>query len=201
MRERYIQGAVPWDDVLPPPEVRETVAGLPLGRALDLGCGYGRSAIYLAGAGWQVDAVDFVEEAIAEARRRASGAGVGGVGFHVASVTDMSFLTGSFDLAIDVGCGHSLDEGSQIAYWTELKRLLRPGATFLWFLRLSIEAGSGDGDVPRGISLERARHLYAGAFHLIREAIGVTDMTNESSWPSAWLWLERLSDEEAAGSK
>src|SRR5438045_64472 len=43
------------------------------GRALDLGCGSGRNAIWLAGRGWSVTAVDFSDEALALARRREPG--------------------------------------------------------------------------------------------------------------------------------
>jgi SAM-dependent methyltransferase len=38
---------------------------LPAGRALDIACGTGRNALYLADLGWQVTAVDLSEEAIA----------------------------------------------------------------------------------------------------------------------------------------
>lgn len=40
------------------------------GRALDLGCGAGRTALWLADRGWQVTAVDFSEVALAIARRQ-----------------------------------------------------------------------------------------------------------------------------------
>jgi len=39
------------------------------GRALDLGCGAGRTALWLADRGWRVTAVDFSEAALAIARR------------------------------------------------------------------------------------------------------------------------------------
>ena len=45
------------------------------GRALDVGCGSGRDAVYLAQRGWHVTAVDFVDEALANAKRRAAEAG------------------------------------------------------------------------------------------------------------------------------
>jgi SAM-dependent methyltransferase len=48
---------------------------LPPGRALDLACGEGRNAIWLAGLGWQVTGVDFSEVAIAKARERAASEG------------------------------------------------------------------------------------------------------------------------------
>lgn len=74
--------------VLTPPEVLDTVATLTVGRALDVGCGFGRAALYLAHLGWQVDGVDLVPEAIAEASARATRAGLADIAhFHVGSVT------------------------------------------------------------------------------------------------------------------
>lgn len=49
----------------PDPAVVDVVAGLAPGRALDLACGQGRHAIYLAGLGWAVTAVDFSPVAVA----------------------------------------------------------------------------------------------------------------------------------------
>lgn len=43
-------------------------------RALDLACGAGRNAVYLAQLGYQVDAVDISREALARARKTARGA-------------------------------------------------------------------------------------------------------------------------------
>ena len=48
-----------------PPEV----VGLTPGRALDLACGEGRHAVWLAEQGWQAKGVDFSDVAIAKARR------------------------------------------------------------------------------------------------------------------------------------
>lgn len=48
----------------------------PPGRALELGCGPGRNAIFLAKQDWKVDAVDLSSEAIQWAKERAAEAGV-----------------------------------------------------------------------------------------------------------------------------
>jgi SAM-dependent methyltransferase len=48
------------------------------GRAVDLACGDGRHAAWLAGRGWQAHGVDFSTEAIAQALRRDTGAPVDG---------------------------------------------------------------------------------------------------------------------------
>ena len=52
---------------LPPPSppLPEAVSGVQAGRALDLACGTGRHAVWLASRGWRVDAVDGSETAIA----------------------------------------------------------------------------------------------------------------------------------------
>jgi SAM-dependent methyltransferase len=52
------------------------VAGLTPGRALDLGCGEGGDAIWLAGLGWAVTAVDHSAVALAKATEHAAQAGV-----------------------------------------------------------------------------------------------------------------------------
>ena len=53
--------------------VEAELADLPPGRALDLACGEGRNAIWLARRGWEVTAIDFSEVAVERARRLADG--------------------------------------------------------------------------------------------------------------------------------
>jgi len=54
----------------------EVAADLPAGRALDLGCGEGGDAVWLAQRGWQVTAVDISATAVARGRAAATAAGV-----------------------------------------------------------------------------------------------------------------------------
>jgi SAM-dependent methyltransferase len=56
----------------------EETAELGPGRALDLACGEGRNAVWLAERGWQVTGVDFSEVALDKARRLAEDRGVSG---------------------------------------------------------------------------------------------------------------------------
>ncbi len=51
--------------------VAEQLDGLQPGRAVDLACGEGRNAIWLAERGWQVTALDFSEVAVERGRRTA----------------------------------------------------------------------------------------------------------------------------------
>ena len=76
----------------------EEAAGLTVGRAIDLACGEGRNAIWLARQGWEVVGVDFAKAGIDKARRLASDAGVA-VEWVVADVTTYE-PPGSFGLVI-----------------------------------------------------------------------------------------------------
>ena len=61
------------------------VAGVPPGRGVDIACGEGRNAIWLAGQGWTMTGVDFSAVAIGKARELAHRQGVT-VDFEVADV-------------------------------------------------------------------------------------------------------------------
>src|SRR5690242_10217857 len=70
-------------------------AGLSPGRALDVACGEGRNAIWLAAQGWQVTAADFSRVAIDKARARSDE-----VDWQVADVVEWSPPAQAFDLVI-----------------------------------------------------------------------------------------------------
>jgi SAM-dependent methyltransferase len=63
--ERYRAAETVWG-VEPNRWVAQEAAGLPPGSALDLACGEGRNALWLAGRGWRVKAVDFSAVAVAK---------------------------------------------------------------------------------------------------------------------------------------
>ena len=70
----YRLGFTPWDQTPGPAILDRVLGGDSAGRgrrALDVGCGNGRDAIYLAKKGWEVTAVDLEERAIRKARERA----------------------------------------------------------------------------------------------------------------------------------
>jgi len=73
--ERYASRELVWS-AEPNVFVAEVAGPLPPGRALDVACGEGRNAIWLATRGWRVTAIDFSAVAIGKARRLAEAAGV-----------------------------------------------------------------------------------------------------------------------------
>jgi SAM-dependent methyltransferase len=70
--ERYAGADLLWSSTPNRFLVAET-EGLPPGRGLDLACGEGRNAVWLAERGWRVTGVDFAEAALAKAAELAAG--------------------------------------------------------------------------------------------------------------------------------
>lgn len=68
-RERWDAKYADRQAVEPPPDdwLRQSVEAIPPGRALELACGLGHNAIWLAEQGWQVDAVDISPVGLARA--------------------------------------------------------------------------------------------------------------------------------------
>lgn len=188
--EFYQAGPVPWDQPDPPPEVVAFVPTLPVGRALDLGCGLGRAALYLARLGWQVDGVDFIPQAVAEAATRASQAGLDNVHFHLGPVTQLDFLTGPYDFALDVGCAHSFTADELRMYHRELLRLLKPGGYYLLFAHLN--EADPEPEARQWLDETALQHIFAEGFTLERVEYGRTQVGDKAPWRSGWFWFKRV---------
>lgn len=102
----------------------------PPGHALELGCGNGRDAIFLAQTGFDVTAVDFSPTAIRIARENAQRAGVK-VNFVQDDVTELSQATGTFDLIIDIGAFNDLSLASRDLYIKRVVPLTHVGSRFI----------------------------------------------------------------------
>jgi SAM-dependent methyltransferase len=127
---------VPWDIRAAQPRLMELEAlGGISGEVLDIGCGLGDNAIFLASRGHSVTGLDGSPAAIELARGRAAEAGVlkspaasAGVMFDVADATDLTGYDGRFDTVVDSALYHCLDDDGRQAYAASLYRATRPGA-------------------------------------------------------------------------
>ncbi|KKO51808.1 class I SAM-dependent methyltransferase [Paenibacillus sp. DMB20] len=98
------------------------------GKALELGCGPGRNAIYLSALGFEVYACDISETAVAWAKERAAERKVS-IRFECKSIFELD-VQPEYDLVYDSGCLHHLLPHQRIQYLELLDNALKPGGYF-----------------------------------------------------------------------
>ncbi len=115
----------------PDESLAEWCDAMPLhpGKALDLGCGHARNAIFLARQGFAVDGVDYSETAINWAKERVADADVA-VQLLCQSVFDLKVEASSYDLVYDSGCFHHLPPHRRRTYVEWVTQALKPGGWF-----------------------------------------------------------------------
>src|SRR5437763_1822155 len=116
--ERYEKGDTPWETGQPSSELQRVLAETAIKpcRALELGCGTGASAVWLAQQGFDVTGIDLSKSAIDRARQRGNEAGVC-VNFLVADVLKPpTALAGTFAFFFDRGCYHVIRREDVTAY-------------------------------------------------------------------------------------
>jgi SAM-dependent methyltransferase len=179
---RYLNGDIPWDTGIVPPEVVSLVESGPAfpGNtprwALDIGCGSGLSSRYLASHGFRVVGVDLAQRALDRANRAARHAEQPAY-FCRASVANLAFLRLCASLAIDVGCFHALPPDLHPAYITSLAAHLLPGAPYLLYAFAPDVSSDG---APSGIGPAEIG-LFARSFAL-RWAQHGRDRDRASAW-------------------
>jgi 2-polyprenyl-3-methyl-5-hydroxy-6-metoxy-1,4-benzoquinol methylase len=157
------------------------------GRAIDLGCGEGDNAIFLAQHGFDVTGVDFAPAAVSKARQKALDAGVE-IDFVVDDLTDLRNVGGEFDLLVDYGTLDDLGLRQREEYVREVVPLARPGARFLlwcfeWELRplervLTSVLPFGKLALAPGEAHRRFGHHF--------EIERLAGEANLQSWPRGW---------------
>jgi SAM-dependent methyltransferase len=166
------------------------------GRAVDIGCGSGRNAIYLARHGFSVEGIDYSDTAIEWARERAAQAGVS-VSFTRASVFELPPAAGSYDLVYDSGCFHHMAPHRRAQYVELVVRALRPGG-WLGLTCFRPEGGSGytDAEVYErrslggglGYSEERLRELWSGPLEIRRLRQMAAPGDSSEQFGKEFLW-------------
>jgi SAM-dependent methyltransferase len=127
----YRLGRAPWD-IGPRAELVELVNGgrLTPCRAVDLGCGTGANAVFLAQRGFDVTGIDFSPVALAKATARADAAGVT-VRYERGDLTALPDHLRPFDLLVDYGTLDDLGPAQRDRYVASVLPLAAPEARFL----------------------------------------------------------------------
>ncbi len=126
---RYFQA--PWD-IGPRDELVRLVESCSIqpGRAIDLGCGTGANAIFLAQHGFEVTGLDFSKAAIEKARQKANAAGAQ-IRFVVDDLTNLRQVSGKFDFLLDYGVLDDLSLRQRELYVHNMLPLTHPGSQYL----------------------------------------------------------------------
>jgi SAM-dependent methyltransferase len=181
--DRYTSGQTGWDRPHHAHQLERAVTrlNLPLGRALDLGCGRGRNSRWLAEQGFSVVGVDISAVAIADAQEAQGGLDLE---HHRVDVLADPIPGGPFDAVFDYGCFHVFDEDEHRAtIAAKLAEVLSPGGLYIAVI------GSTDGPPrqegpPRRSALQVVQALepHFEILELVRGVIAEDDEIERPTW-------------------
>ncbi len=136
----------------PAPVLVECRPHLPPGRALDLACGLGANALFLAGEGFRVEAFDWSFEGLRKLAAAAAGSGRT-VGAVACDVTRFNLPRARYDVVVSF-------RFLERALWPSMVEALRPGGALVieTFNRLYLERRP---DFPKEYCLEPGELLAA----------------------------------------
>ena len=163
-----------------PEEVQDAVdtGWFPAGSALlDLGCGSGENAAWLADRGYDVLGVDFSAPAIARARLEHPES-EGRLAFKVVDISREVPDARQFDALLDRGCFHGMSGGSRSAYVRNVAACSRPGARLLLYAE------------TRYTTLGKKIRAVEDAFLPVFEVVKAT-RSNITQVPAVAIWMVR----------
>lgn len=149
------QNIAPWDIGAPQPAMAALIEKCPPANPiLDLGCGSGDLAIYLAKLGHQVVGIDFVESAIQSAQAKAAALPDGAapsLSFQVADALKPSLLQEKFGAVFDSGFYHLFNPDQCLQLIDEVASILKPhGCYYLHEFAIEFPVPN----IPRQISID-----------------------------------------------
>jgi cyclopropane fatty-acyl-phospholipid synthase-like methyltransferase len=191
--EGLYSGKAPWDIGRPQAQFI-AIADQVAGPVLDAGCGTGEHAMYFAARGRRVIGIDFVEEAIRRARRKAAERGVT-VEFLVKDATTLAGWGERFASVIDCGLFHVFSDDDRRRYVEGLSQVVVPGGR-LFLLCFSDEEPGNEG--PRRVARQELYDAFAGGWEVesvqrvqIEVNPDFTEMKFSEGGPRAWFAVIR----------
>jgi 2-polyprenyl-3-methyl-5-hydroxy-6-metoxy-1,4-benzoquinol methylase len=130
------------------------------GRVLDVGCGTGDLALWLAERGCAVTGIDLLGQPLDVARRKAAGRGLT-VNFLQMDARAIGEIPERFDTVTDCGLFHVFDDEGRIAYVAALEKLLEPGARLFLLCFSTAEPGTHG---PRRVGEDELRRAFAAGW-------------------------------------
>jgi cyclopropane fatty-acyl-phospholipid synthase-like methyltransferase len=169
--ETAYAGKAPWDIGKPQGAIAESVH-LVTSPVLDAGCGTGENALFLAASGHQVTGIDFVDEAIRMARRKAAERGLI-VEFQVKDAMQLGDWDKRFATVIDSGLFHVLSDEDRVRYVAGLTHVTEPGGRLLLLCFSDEEPGTQG---PRRVSQREILAAFDNAWKVEEIRAGHADV-------------------------
>lgn len=126
-------------------------------RVIDIGCGTGDLAIWLAEQGCAVTGVDFLDKPLETARAKARARGLT-ANFLRMDALAVAAIPERFDAATDCGLFHTFDDVGRRTYVDALAKLLAPGARLFILCMSDAEPGTQG---PRRVRERELRDAFA----------------------------------------
>ncbi len=162
---------LPWEEGKPSEELVALVesGAVEKGPALDICCGSGNNAIYLAGKGFTCYGIDISPTAIGYAREKAAKEGAV-CSLMAGNALDLPYPDDTFTLIFDRGCFHSQAPGDRVTFVKGVYRVLRPGGKY--YLHCFSTKDHPTTGVPYSFSPKDIRRYFPPPFKIryIRES-------------------------------
>ncbi len=131
----YRDARLPWDIGTPAPELVQYFAGLGKNdlpkSVLEIGCGTGTNAVWLAQQGCQVTSTEIAPTALAMAKERAAKAGVTAEFTLIDICVSAPVAASTQDFVFDRGVYHCMPEASRQAFVASVAAALKSGGHWL----------------------------------------------------------------------
>lgn len=182
------QFRVPWDEKPRKALTKLVESGrLKPGKAIELGCGAARNAIYLAKHGFEVTGVDSDPSLIARAYKKAMAARVI-ARFVVDDLTNLQKINGPFDVLIDYSTMDDLTPEQRDRYVQNILPLTQPGSQFVlyclewtlsWWEKLTLRLLSGFGVGALTLEPGEVKRRFGEHFHISK----IIEETQKKDYP------------------
>lgn len=182
------QGTPPWDIGRPQPVFERLAdANEIVGPVLDVGCGTGENALYLAERGFDVLGVDGVEAAVAAARSKARERGLE-ASFEVLDALALPQLGRVFVSVIDSGLFHVFEDDERPLYVASLAAALAADGRYFMLCFSEHEPGSGG---PRRVTQQEIRATFRPPLFAV-QSVEAAEMATLLADEPKHAWFARI---------
>ena len=174
----------PWDTGHPQPEIKQLAdSGEIKGAVLDVRCGTGENALYLAQKGFRVTGIDSEPTVIAKAMLEAAARNLK-VPFFAFDALHLGCLGMVFDTVIDIGLFHDYSDLEKKIFANSIAQALKKGGQYHMLCISEREKGSFG---KEKVTQDEIRSIFSKGWEIRSIKDARLEANLENGWCSAWL--------------